>query len=1248
MSHINSNFTLIQSYPVFEPNQVLTDVQLNGIVRYLEQQERLTRFYTAGMGIICGLQAQWEATGLHITEGCGLTSEGYLIKSPEWLLTHYREKAIPPQWFGLDREKFPGLFEGIYELEPAPDVDDNELIGLQKTHVAGRVLVLVLECFEDSKDELCNNDCDERGIELNFILHKLLLPLDTANTILNACYDHDKYVPSLFASMEELFYYKYFISYPHIERFGYKSDENGTSARLNTIINYNEFQNRYNEILSPLADRLDQALQNVHKIFSPVFAPGEVKVSPLQLDPGLKDLIKKGLFHRFEVQYLYDYLKDLVRAYLEFVENAFDLMADCPADMRRFPRHLFLHHFDDNAYPDASLSTIYRTPYTQPPIYNSNPIRLDEVKTLFTRLGILAQSYQSPDLFGFGDTRITPSKMDNQPLSETAMPFYYHSSVANWWNPRRRRTGRMNQVYSYHRPSMPPYNDPLVFRMEGSDFLRIEGHVGKPFQEVLGELTDFQQKYNLPFQVVALKIAEEFKDELFQFECNDLDNIDEDDVRKRHLFHHFAEVYPGMEHGAGVPFGGTFILVYVEPDDVTEEINRLKSQINNSKERLLRLNLAGQSRLVVGDFYLPYACVSCCPPICYMVERPTPVLIISPIVFCSGDTTTHILDVLAYPGGGIISGPGYEFRNGQHLFTPSNSGIIYPGSGTVTLRYLVDGAEAVVQLTIVAPPISGFNLLVNNQAVTEICVNQGPVDIKLDDGAHTGVFTADAGGIEQNQSIDGFIFFPELLTVELPATVIITHSVSEDENLCPGIFTRSIRVNPLPDPNFKMTIKEGEEIDKEVCQDVNEVLLTPHATEGNSLFQAFIKDDNGNLVEVPGAIVNGNILLIRVFDRMFRKASQVNLLIRHTKTTLFGCQDRLGRDLTIYKVPSAPAFELPKTICKEATPVELPEIPLGTYYYRLSDTDSWTKMPDPNNRFDPQIIGDVDLPAEVSIRCMVTNGPCSAFSERKALVIAPPEPFFAGPEFLIGNQEVIHLEITSIAPTDGNDYVWTSVPPQMDGEFPSKPPLPDVVHLFYNPRQVIENNGVLVTLTVQRNGCSGTFSRLFPLQENEDITVADVQPGNSEESIELLRRRDDRIRAELNELSSDTALAATIEFKATGKLVNFRGGSEKLNVVFTETMNNLMKSAAKVKKGSPRQTKLLQLMTIATESYMDKQVMASPGELGTVAQDTLTKLLPDMIKAGLDVKALKTNWKGNELKKTLSAPAADAFNKLLK
>ena len=60
----------------------------------------------------------------------------------------------------------------------APEIVDNELIGLQKVNVAGRVLVLVLELMEDKNDNLCHNDCDDRGIELKFILHKLLIPQD--------------------------------------------------------------------------------------------------------------------------------------------------------------------------------------------------------------------------------------------------------------------------------------------------------------------------------------------------------------------------------------------------------------------------------------------------------------------------------------------------------------------------------------------------------------------------------------------------------------------------------------------------------------------------------------------------------------------------------------------------------------------------------------------------------------------------------------------------------------------------------------------------------------------------------------------------------------------------------------------------------------------------------------------------------------------------------------------------------------
>lgn len=78
MAISNINFDLIQSYPVFEPNQVLTDRQLNGIVGYLEQQDRLTRVCLIGMGIVCGLEPSWDGTnnGLSITAGHGVTSEG--------------------------------------------------------------------------------------------------------------------------------------------------------------------------------------------------------------------------------------------------------------------------------------------------------------------------------------------------------------------------------------------------------------------------------------------------------------------------------------------------------------------------------------------------------------------------------------------------------------------------------------------------------------------------------------------------------------------------------------------------------------------------------------------------------------------------------------------------------------------------------------------------------------------------------------------------------------------------------------------------------------------------------------------------------------------------------------------------------------------------------------------------------------------------------------------------------------------
>ena len=71
------------TYPVFEANQVLTNAHLNDLFEYLDEQTRLTRSNLIGIGIVCGLEVTFEAPGtVHLSKGCGVTSQGYLIVEP--------------------------------------------------------------------------------------------------------------------------------------------------------------------------------------------------------------------------------------------------------------------------------------------------------------------------------------------------------------------------------------------------------------------------------------------------------------------------------------------------------------------------------------------------------------------------------------------------------------------------------------------------------------------------------------------------------------------------------------------------------------------------------------------------------------------------------------------------------------------------------------------------------------------------------------------------------------------------------------------------------------------------------------------------------------------------------------------------------------------------------------------------------------------------------------------------------------
>ena len=97
------------TYPVFEANQVLTNAHLNDLFEYLDEQTRLTRSNLIGIGIVCGLEVTFEAPGtVHLSKGCGVTSQGYLIVEPDGLdLAFVRAYKLPIRRTAIRRSSSP-------------------------------------------------------------------------------------------------------------------------------------------------------------------------------------------------------------------------------------------------------------------------------------------------------------------------------------------------------------------------------------------------------------------------------------------------------------------------------------------------------------------------------------------------------------------------------------------------------------------------------------------------------------------------------------------------------------------------------------------------------------------------------------------------------------------------------------------------------------------------------------------------------------------------------------------------------------------------------------------------------------------------------------------------------------------------------------------------------------------------------------------------------------------------------------
>jgi hypothetical protein len=495
----------INSYPLFAPNQVLSDICLNQAFDYLDEQDRLTRVYLIGTGIVCGLQIRYDPTEspavIHLSKGYGITSEGYIIIEPDDVdLVAYRSYTVPTDLL----EDYFNFTKPVLELVDKDDDSDSNTsldsaLSSDANFLSGKAILLFMELTSEVLRNCVIDNCDDRGLEVKAKIRRLLVSVDDLESLEPSSSDTlpEIVVPRLhFHTPEDLYGYEQV----------YKKFFTGPPGK-------------------PVVETLTEAMLRAFHILDLIIP--NVDSSGINRLQGLFDLPTSQIV---PIQYYYDFLRDLTSAYHDLREALLQVLAGCLPDSGLFPRHLTLGTFD------KADSEQYRTAFSPSHTISLTQRKIEKVRFLFERINQMILNFDIP-IGSPTDVpiKITPSLFGSKKLSGKSMPFYYKPELRSVWDPSAK--GQASNILSWHADSPDADNvlNPLKYDLEPYKFFRIEGHIGKTISVVRSELKNILDTDPLPISLVYL---------------------DEDKVND------FLTRHPAVEHYAGVLSGGTFIIMY--------------------------------------------------------------------------------------------------------------------------------------------------------------------------------------------------------------------------------------------------------------------------------------------------------------------------------------------------------------------------------------------------------------------------------------------------------------------------------------------------------------------------------------------------------------------------------------------------------------------------------------------------------------------------------------------------------------
>jgi len=573
---MNTNFSLSEledKYAVFKPGQLLNHEQLNSVVQFLEEQDKLTRTCLTGVGVVCGLECSHSATeenNVLVKKGCAVTTDGDLIKLQEdRTLKYFRTitNNTYPNFIGNNV----GDESIIWELTDKPTAGFDSVVGLSSGSMTDKVIVLFLDVEEKDASTCTDATCDSLGSFVEYNLRFLAIPKSQVETTLifnDSVYNESNEKDQVVLDLPLLSTPRLILTPPNTQGF-------------------NEITNAFQNVVESCFDGggvegnyIDIALENLQTKFGTILdLEGSISNNWKTTITNKAEIINPSIYDRNNRQYVYDWIKDITSTYNELRDTLTEAYFVCCPDVEAFPKHIML------GTPSVALKR--HDFYPAKPLVHTNDT-LEHARFLYRKINTLIGDLQIPVSDGTTTIKVTPSNDYDHPLSERAIPFYYgnDATLRSDWSFDKTKNSLSDRINGYFPSGNTLTDEPFKYNIDSSDFFRIEGHIGKNYKTAVEELTSIRQEKNIPFDIVTVE-------------------LDESATPSLKSLAKYMNENPGLEHKAGVHRGGTFVMVHVKANGSG---NSTDPKVTYSSED----DYTGMSyvnpEMVVADFCLPYMC----------------------------------------------------------------------------------------------------------------------------------------------------------------------------------------------------------------------------------------------------------------------------------------------------------------------------------------------------------------------------------------------------------------------------------------------------------------------------------------------------------------------------------------------------------------------------------------------------------------------------------------------------------------